>query len=110
MSPATLLSSRRMGPETSSERSKLPDTAGPIEQPASAATTASNATVAASLWCRFIRPPAPVAARSCASLAEDTQIPVKMFRSGSRQELALARKALIQRTLAVALEIERHIG
>src|SRR5271167_4706619 len=109
-SPATLLSSRRIGPETSSERSKLPETDGPIWQPASATTMVSNAMGAASLLSRVILPPAPTAALSSPSLVEDTQSPAKMFRLPSGPERALPPKALVQGTLPVAFEIERDIG
>src|SRR5277367_1507119 len=116
MSPETLLSSRRMGPETSRERSKLPETEGPIWQPARATASVSNAMGAArSLVGRIIRPPAPYRrflALICPSPSLiNTQRPGKMFRIPSGPRLALVpRKSLIQRALPIAFEIERDVG
>src|SRR5579859_4572893 len=79
-SPATFDNSSRIGPETSNDRSKLPDTEGPIWQPASTKTKGSNAMSASNLSCRLILPPAPRLALRWTSLTEDTRLQGNMFR------------------------------
>src|ERR1700722_496705 len=108
-SPATLLNSSRMGPETSRERSKLPETDGPMEQPAKAKAKIRSAMCTACLRCRVIAPPAPTVALSKPSLI-DTQIWEKMFRIPRAFGTSLPRKAFIQRALPVAFEIQRNVG